>query len=150
MSCRVAEILVLGYGNELRGDDAAGPRAVAMIEGLNLPGVRTLVVQQLTPDLSEALSQARAVVFVDASLAQPGEETVVSAIEPSAGSPLRPHVSDPRDLLALARTLYGRCPPALLVAIPARAFEFGAPLSPVTARGVTAAVAQVRDLANRL
>ena len=33
-----AELLVIGYGNTLRGDDGVGPRVAEAVEKLNLPG----------------------------------------------------------------------------------------------------------------
>ena len=38
-----AEILVVGYGNTLRGDDGVGPRVAEAIGKRQLPGVRTLI-----------------------------------------------------------------------------------------------------------
>src|ERR1035441_6445297 len=66
-----AELLVIGYGNTLRGDDGVGPRVAEAIEKLNLPGVRTLVCQQLSPEYADPVSRARTVVFVDAAVDAP-------------------------------------------------------------------------------
>ena len=44
------DFLVIGYGNTLRGDDGVGPRVAVAVEDLQLPGVRTLVCQLLTPE----------------------------------------------------------------------------------------------------
>ena len=56
------DFLVIGYGNTLRGDDGVGPRVAEAVGKLNLPGVRTLICQQLSPEHAELISQARAVV----------------------------------------------------------------------------------------
>jgi Ni,Fe-hydrogenase maturation factor len=58
--------LVIGYGNDLRGDDAAGPRVAELIGARELPGVRAIASRQLTPDLAEQLARADLAVFVDA------------------------------------------------------------------------------------
>ena len=50
------DFLVIGYGNTLRGDDGVGPRVAEAIEKLNLPGVRTLVCQQLSPEHADPIS----------------------------------------------------------------------------------------------
>jgi hypothetical protein len=60
MNCEKAvetEILVIGYGNTLRGDDGVGPRVAEAIEELNLPGVRTLVCQLLTPEFADPIAR---------------------------------------------------------------------------------------------
>ena len=67
------DLLVIGYGNTLRSDDAVGPRVAEAVRELNLPGVRTLSCGLLTPELSDPISQARKVVFVDASMEEPAE-----------------------------------------------------------------------------
>ena len=54
-----ANLLVIGYGNVLRHDDGVGPRVAEAIEELNLPGVRTLVCQQLSPEHAEPVARAQ-------------------------------------------------------------------------------------------
>ena len=66
-------LLVIGYGNTLRGDDGVGPKVAEAVEALQLPGVRTLVCQQLSPEHAEPISRARVVVFVDAAVDAPRE-----------------------------------------------------------------------------
>jgi hydrogenase maturation protease len=139
-------IFVIGYGNELRGDDAAGPRAAAAVAEWGLPGLEVLVRHQLTPELSEPLAKARAVIFLDAAAASKDERAQAVPLDPSSQAELTVHRSDPRALLALAQALFGRAPKAWLVRIPALRFEFGAPLSPIAARGLADALAQVREL----
>ena len=63
-----AEVLVIGYGNTLRGDDGVGPRVVEAIGTLGLPGVRTLICPLLTPELADPISRAEKVIFVDAAM----------------------------------------------------------------------------------
>ena len=58
--------LVIGYGNTLRSDDGAGQIVAEKIAQWNLPGVRSLAVHQLTPELAEIIAQADAVIFIDA------------------------------------------------------------------------------------
>jgi hydrogenase maturation protease len=60
-------ICIIGIGNTLRGDDGVGAYACSEIQTLNLPGVDTMVVQQLTPDLMEDLQQYKHVIITDAS-----------------------------------------------------------------------------------
>jgi hypothetical protein len=48
-----AELLVIGYGNSLRRDDGVGPRVAEAVEALQLPGVRTLTCQLLTPEFAD-------------------------------------------------------------------------------------------------
>jgi hydrogenase maturation protease len=142
----VGPAVVIGYGSPLRGDDGVGPRVAETVAGWALPGVQALAVHQLTPELAEALAAARLAVFVDAR-PDPGGGTVeVSRLEPSEVASAVGHVSDPHGLLALTRAVYGRCPPAWWVTVPAAEFGPGERLSPGATLGVGEALAVVARL----
>lgn len=140
------DLLVIGYGNELRCDDGVGPKVAAALDELNLPGVHALVCHQLTPELAEPISAARAVVFVDAAV-DDSTEVQLRKLEPVEGAPLTAHASDPRSLLALGRQLFGRCPLAWWLTIPVEDLGFGERLSPLAQRGFATALAELRRLA---
>lgn len=140
------KLLVLGYGNELRGDDGAGPRVAAAVAEWNLNQVRGVALHQLTPDLAAPIAHAEGVVFVDARFASGRQDVEVTPVVPEPGVDVAAHISDPRALLALARALFGRCPPAWLITIPASNFDFGAGLSPATEQGIAPALSAVRRL----
>ena len=139
------DFLVIGYGNTLRSDDGVGARVAAAVDALALPGVVALVRHQLTPELAEPVSEARAVVFVDAAV-DAATEVQVRQLEPADGAQLMAHAADPRTLLALARQLFGRCPPAWWLTIPVENLEFGEELSPLARRGYETALAKIRML----
>jgi hydrogenase maturation protease len=153
-ACPTDTAVVIGYGNPLRGDDGAGPEVAAEVARLGLPGVRALAVPQLTPELAEALAGARLAVFVDAWMGpKAAAQGVWGRSAPNAVEALsvqavgRPaflgHTCDPGSLLALAEAVYGTCPPAWIIHIPAFCFPFGAGLSPGARRGATAAIREV-------
>ena len=71
-----ADVLVIGYGNTLRGDDGIGPAVAGEIDRLAVPGVRVIVVHQLTPELAADLAACRRAVFIDA--ATTGEAVAVA------------------------------------------------------------------------
>lgn len=130
--------LIVGYGNELRGDDGVGPRAAQTTALWNVPGVRAVAVHQLTPELADAMAAADVVLFIDA--AESTDALTVGPLEPASQSSGWGHVSDAAALLALTESLHGRRPPALLLAIPVRDFRFGTELSSVGARGLEQAL----------
>ena len=138
--------LVLGYGNVLRSDDGLGPRVAEAIAALQLPNVRALACHQLTPELSEPVSQAQAVIFVDAAAAKELSQVTVNAVLPDKGERFAPHRSSPGTLLALAESLYGHCPPAWLVGVPAFTLDFGEELSPQAVPRLQEAVSAVQRL----
>jgi hydrogenase maturation protease len=137
-------LLVIGYGNELRCDDAVGPRAARAVAAWRLPGVEGVAAHQLTPQLAERIGEAERVVFVDA-----GQDDVVLTrpMEPSRTAPVLGHTGEPRELLALAEVLYGRRPEAWLITLPAPELGFGEGLSAAAEHGLAEALRQIRTLA---
>ncbi len=140
------DFLVIGYGNTLRSDDGVGAKVAAAVAELALPGVAALVRHQLTPELAEPISSARAVVFVDAA-ADASTEVQVRTLEPAEGAQLMAHAADPRSLLAFAQQLFRRCPPAWWLTIPVENLGFGEELSPMARRGFQTALDKIRALA---
>ncbi len=143
---RAGTILVIGYGNDLRGDDAAGRRAAAQVEAWAMPGVEVRAQHQLTPELAEPLAAAGRAIFLDAHPVASGADLRVRRVQPAGPTPRLAHTCDPPALLALAQTAFGRRPEAWWVTIPATDFAFGAPLSPLAERGIADAIATLRHL----
>lgn len=139
-------ILLIGYGNELRGDDAVGPRIVAAVAEWQWPEVKCLSVQQLLPELAEEVSQARAVIFADAVLQTEGQEVCLVPVTPGNPTDCSAHTITPSAILSLAQSVFGQAPPAWWVLVPAGQFNLGEPLSPVAQRGMEAALEQIRGL----
>ncbi len=156
MNSAAAEwLVVIGYGNDLRSDDGAGPQVARTVEALSLPGVRAIAVQQLTPELADEIASARLVLFVDASASptppdggsSPGLQ--VSLLTPEESATRLGHFATPSWLLALTRQLHGQAPPARLLTIPAQTFDFGEQLSPVCQHAVLEAVRYITLLLAR-
>src|ERR1035438_8523471 len=63
---RMSRVLILAYGNPLRGDDAFGWRvAERLLELPPDPSVEILRLHQLTPELMDPLSRADLALFID-------------------------------------------------------------------------------------
>ena len=138
-----ADILVIGYGNTLRGDDGVGPRVAEAVAQLSLPGVRTLVCPMLTPELADPVAHANTVIFVDAAVDAP-QEVQWRKLEPNESSQLMAHAADPRTLLALARDVFGHTPEAWWLTIPAVDLSFREEFSPAGQRGFAEAVEKIQ------
>lgn len=150
-------ILVVGYGNTLRGDDGVGPEVAEMLAAeLEGTGAAVVSTQQLLPELAEEVSRAALMVFIDAAADKPAGVVTTEWLaasrstngEPSLGGPnpagspaesggdVFSHGMRPADLLGLASVLYAATPPAVLVSIGAVNFEPGLGLSDVVSRAV--------------
>ena len=141
-------LLVIGYGNTLRSDDGVGPRVAEAVGGLRLPGVRTLICQQLSPEHAEPVSRAGKVIFVDAAVNAPNE-VQWHKLEPNETSQLMAQAADPRTMLALARDVFGRSPEAWWLTIPAVNLEFGEIFSLETESGFHEALRRIQTAAEQ-
>ncbi len=138
--------LLIGYGNTLRNDDAAGWRIVEQLTPeCTDSGVKAVMAHQLLPEIAATVAQAEVAIFVDAAL--DGEPGAIRVVE------LHPldHMEDAHALTAagvlfLAKSLFGDYPPAYLVTITGVDFELGEVLSHPVARALPQAVATVRRL----
>lgn len=146
MRCAVADILVIGYGNELRGDDGLGPLVVKAVAAANIPGVRVLTARLLLPEFAADLAQARLVVFVDASEAWSESGVEVRSLAAETATDWCTHRADPRPLLGLTRTIYGQAPEAWWLTASGRNFDFGEGLSGVAEENARQALACLKRL----
>ncbi len=132
--------LVVGRGNELWGDAAAGAEAARTVADWQLASVKALTVHQFTLNLVEAIAEADYVIFVETCHAQSCARTIqlepIVGDAPVAGSVLSmAYRCEARDLLSLSQQRYGCAPQAWLLQIPTERCEFGEALSSTAQRG---------------
>jgi hydrogenase maturation protease len=144
------ELLVIGYGNTLRGDDGVGVRVVEALEAMKLPGLRCITCHQLTPEIAQPISECAEVIFVDAA-AEPIPDVELRNLEPAPTSQIMAHAADPKTLLTLARDVFGHCPSAFWLMIPTQRMELGETLSALAEGGMKKAIARISGKAvNRI
>jgi hydrogenase maturation protease len=127
----MARVLIIGYGNPLRGDDAFGWLAAQRLrELLHDSDIEILTVQQLTPELMEPISRSSTTIFLDAAATgDPGHLSVTPVDSTAAGTASFTHFATPDALLAGARALYGGAPEGLMISVAGADFSLGAELS---------------------
>ena len=141
----VADVLVIGYGNDLRRDDGAGRWVADRLEELDLDGVETRSVPQLTPELALEVADRPMVVFVDASL--DADHLSVDIVErTSETSTVMTHHGSPAALLDLGANVGSQPDVAHVVSIPASDLEMGFDFSVRTAQAAEEAVQRVIEL----
>ncbi len=144
-------VLVVGYGNTLRGDDAAGVRAAERIGAL-YPEVTCRCVQQLSPEIAADLAEADEVFFLDASVTATDVEPHLMteadelAVPETTTIDGRSHFVTPAGLVRLCEVLYERRPTVWIVGIPATVMDFGEELSEHTSKAVELCVEVVGRL----
>lgn len=125
-----APVLVIGWGNPSRGDDAIGPLLVEQLQAAHADAaVDWLVDFQLQVEHALDLAGRERVLFVDAS--QRGMAPFeVSQVEPRRDASYTSHAMSPAAVLHAHRELCAGAPPVCtLLAIRGECFELGAPLS---------------------
>jgi hydrogenase maturation protease len=145
-------ILVVGYGNALRGDDGVGCRVAELLASdARLPGARIEARHQLTPELAEDIAAAGLVVLIDAAEgeAPPGEVRVEHVIgRGHSRAPGGSHASDASAIVELAKRAFGRAAPVVLVHVAGECFAPGFDLSPAVAAALPVAADTVVALAD--
>ena len=146
----MARIVVLGYGNPLRGDDGVGWRVAEAVAARWAAELVVRTGHQLVPEWAADLQCADVAYFVDASIEV--EEPTLEPVSPDREvSPIDGHTLGPGQLLRVTHAVFGRAPAALVVHVPAISFGFGETLSPVAASGVRQATCLLnKQLKSRL
>lgn len=140
--------LVVGAGNDLRGDDAAGLQTARRVRSLAGPTIDVLEASGDLTDLAAQWAGRERVIVIDAarSGARCGSvHRLDGAIDPlgEAFPGASTHGFGLAGAVELARAL-GRLPPSLVIyGIEGRTFEAGAALSPEVARSVEALAARI-------
>lgn len=138
-------VLIVGYGNPLRGDDGAGRRAAeALAARWPASEVRVEPAHQLLIEMAQTAAESGFAVFIDASHASaPGEVQIHPVGSVALGRDSLTHHLTPETLLAVAEALYGRRPEAVLVTVGGRDFGHGENLSPEVERALPELLARV-------
>ena len=136
--------IVIGIGNELRGDDGIGPRVVDAISPRF--GLETMTVHQLMPEHADRIRTARRVLFVDASL----EDDAV-CLKPIAPCMHRGvgHSCTPAALIGWTKFAYDEAPEPWLLSIPGTTFEIGGKLNLHTESMIPEAVQRIETWLNQ-
>ena len=126
----MAPLLVFGWGNLSRGDDALGPLFIERLRAL--PGMANAPVEylddyQLQIEHALDLVGRQRVLFVDASLSCPAPFEVTQ-LQPLQDASFTTHAMSPQALMQVYRDLRGEAPPSCtLLAIRGESFELGEP-----------------------
>lgn len=135
-----APILVFGWGNPSRGDDALGPLFVERLTRLAPPGVECMTDFQLQVEHALDFQERRRILFIDASV-DAVAPFAVSAIGPLQDDSFTSHAMSPQAVLQVYRDLNDTPPPpSWLLAIRGERFELGEPLSAHAATNLEAAL----------
>jgi len=141
-----ARVMVIGYGNPLRGDDGVGwAAAQRLAERVDSDRIVTLGVHQLTPELAQTISRFDRVIFIDAAVNQPAGYLNCRSVEPIDASRVMVHHLSPEALLAMSKRLFDKRPQAHLITVGGENFDHGDTLSPAVERACERLVRHLQD-----
>ena len=135
-----APILVFGWGNPSRGDDALGPLFIDRIAALQLPGVECLTDFQLQVEHALDLENRKRILFIDASI-DATAPFAVTVLEAARDASFTTHAMTPEAVMHVYVELHDEAPPpCTLLAIRGERFELGEEVSPAAASHLDAAL----------
>ncbi len=143
------DILVIGVGNALRGDDGVGPAVIAALEARGLQGARAMNCQEGDGlQLIETWKHADTVILIDAvtSGAKPGAVYRFDEIAQALPADLTfssTHAFGVVEAIELARALDQLPPRVVVYAVEGKHFAIGASLSPDVERALDEVVERV-------
>lgn len=148
----MARVLIIGYGNPLRCDDGVGWRAAEQLSTeIGDEDVEILARQQLTPELAEAISRCKRVIFIDACIdCHPGSIKIKKILPVSASDNIFLHHLTPTALMTMARVLYKVFPEAFVLTVGGYSCDFGERLSPAAAKALPALLETVKSMVAEL
>jgi hydrogenase maturation protease len=128
-------VLIIGYGNILRSDDAAGVHAAHRLEESfrDDPEVRVIAAHQLASELSEDIAEATYVLFLKAAAGKTPGAIFETQLAPGGVLGALGENVTPGALLFCAEQLYGEAPAAFSLTITGASFEAGTAVSPAIA-----------------
>jgi Ni,Fe-hydrogenase maturation factor len=150
-------LLIIAYGNTLRGDDGAGPALGELIERCcrqRSIDAQLLLCHQLTPELVTELIRPGIVqvLFCDARISTSGDHhrgIAFKPLEPAGGGTTIGHYLSPETLLLLAKGLYQCELPAWQVTVPSYNCEVGQAFSRATRQALDEAEPMIESFLAR-
>ena len=113
---------IIGYGNELRGEDAFGLDVIKELQKASLKDTKLISAHQLTPELVLELLEAAEIVFVDTCYSKEACHALACSLNPQNGLNLSHHIS-PKSIVKMLNTLYDRHPGFLIYSMISENFE---------------------------
>lgn len=142
------KILIIGYGNTLRGDDGVGYKIAEIIEQWNFDNITSFAIHQLTPDLADNIAKVDTVIFIDAVPITDINQAKLE-ITTISGNPKSNHLAhhnNPEQLLSLTEAIYQKSPIAYWILVPALNFNFSEELSTITQKYVSITLEKIKDM----
>ncbi|MGZ3846591.1 MAG: hydrogenase maturation protease [Flavisolibacter sp.] len=140
------KILLIGIGNNCRGDDGLGWKFVELVEAMGLDFIHCEFRYQLQVEDAALISEYDTVYFVDATYEKLMDGFTVRPCAATSEEQFSTHAQSPEAILNLANTLYKQFPEAYLLAIAGESWELETSLSEAAKKNLVDAVSFFAEL----
>lgn len=113
---------IIGYGNELRGEDAFGLDVIKELQKLSLKDTKLISAHQLTPEIVLELQEADEIIFIDTCLDEKNPYALACSLSRQSGLNLSHHIS-PKTIIYMLKSLYARLPDFYIYSMMSNSFE---------------------------
>jgi len=142
----IQPVLIFGYGNPSRGDDAIAPQLLSRLEALHPAGVELVTDFQLQVEHALDLEGRELALFIDASVSGVAPYTFSRLLAQHDRS-YTSHEMSPAAVLHVYRQIHPEPPPpSYLLAVRGEFFDLGEPLSESAATNAEAAFTLLQKL----
>lgn len=101
--------VIVGFGNNLRGEDGFGVDLINELQKYTLPHTKLISAFQLTPELALELKEFDEIIFVDAAYSEFHHYAIACNIEQTQVNNLSHHITI-QMILEILHTLYNHFP----------------------------------------
>ncbi|MDQ1337866.1 MAG: hypothetical protein QG617_833 [Campylobacterota bacterium] len=114
--------VIIGYGNELRGEDAFGLDVIKELQKLTLKETKFISAHQLTPEMVLELQEADEIVFIDTCHDEKNPCTLACSLVEQSSLNLSHHIS-PKTVIYMLKNLYAKNPNFYIYSMMSGSFE---------------------------
>lgn len=114
--------IIIGYGNELRGEDAFGLDAVKELQKIELKDTKLISAHQLTPEIVLELLEADEIVFIDTCYNDKNHYALACSLKEQNNLNLSHHIS-PKMIIYMLNSLYDKEPKFLIYSMMSCSFD---------------------------
>lgn len=140
------KILVIGIGNNCRGDDGLGWKFVELVEAMGLDFIDHEYRYQLQVEDAALISEYDVVYFVDASYEKMDRGFELRTCIASDEEQVSTHAQSPGAIVELANNLYQRYPESYVLAIGGESWELQTCLSEAAEKNLIEATSFFAEL----
>ena len=99
--------VIIGYGNELRGEDAFGVDAIKQLQKLELKNTKLISLFQLVPEIVLELLDAKEIIFIDVTYSKDNHYALACSIVKNKNANITHHIS-PEMIFCTLKNLYNK------------------------------------------